>query len=281
MAQQLATAASPTADTTQNNKVSKHNEKNINWVVTAIFVIALVFFFGPWVAAAVFGFTRPGEGFTFEPLISAFDNPRAVSAVIDTLLLAAATTLLMLILLVPTIVFLNLKSPRLARVAEFLSVLPLVIPAVALVSGVSEFYRAVAPSFLVSKWSLVPLYVIVALPLCYRAIDAGVKALDLKTMFAASSSLGATWTQTLFNVVFPNLRVSMLSASLLSIAMTLGEFAIASLLLHYTFPVFIVEVSRANPRGIAALSFITILITWALMASISAIAKIDSARKEK
>ena len=73
----------------------------------------------------------------------------------------------------------------------------------------------------------------------------------------------------------------MLSASLLSIAMTLGEFAIASLLLHYTFPVFIVEVSRANPRGIAALSFVTILITWALMASISAIAKVDSARKEK
>lgn len=281
MAQQLATAASPTADTAQNIKASKPNGQNINWVVTAIFVIALVFFFGPWIAAAVFGFTRPGEGFTFEPLISAFDNPRAVSAVIDTLLLAVATTLLMLILLVPTIVFLNLKSPRLARVAEFLSVLPLVIPAVALVSGVSEFYRAVAPSFLVSKWSLVPLYVIVALPLCYRAIDAGVKALDLKTMFAASSSLGATSTQTLFNVVLPNLRVSMLSASLLSIAMTLGEFAIASLLLHYTFPVFIVEVSRSNPRGIAALSFITILITWALMASISAIAKIDSARKEK
>ncbi|WP_083311914.1 ABC transporter permease [Corynebacterium sp. HMSC078H07] len=281
MAQQLATAASPTADTAQNIKASKPNGQNINWVVTTIFVIALVFFFGPWIAAAVFGFTRPGEGFTFEPLISAFDNPRAVSAVIDTLLLAVATTLLMLILLVPTIVFLNLKSPRLARVAEFLSVLPLVIPAVALVSGVSEFYRAVAPSFLVSKWSLVPLYVIVALPLCYRAIDAGVKALDLKTMFAASSSLGATSTQTLFNVVLPNLRVSMLSASLLSIAMTLGEFAIASLLLHYTFPVFIVEVSRSNPRGIAALSFITILITWALMASISAIAKIDSARKEK
>ena len=259
MAQQLATAASPTADTAQNIKASKPNGQNINWVVTTIFVIALVFFFGPWIAAAVFGFTRPGEGFTFEPLISAFDNPRAVSAVIDTLLLAVATTLLMLILLVPTIVFLNLKSPRLARVAEFLSVLPLVIPAVALVSGVSEFYRAVAPSFLVSKWSLVPLYVIVALPLCYRAIDAGVKALDLKTMFAASSSLGATSTQTLFNVVLPNLRVSMLSASLLSIAMTLGEFAIASLLLHYTFPVFIVEVSRTNPRGIAALSFLSLI----------------------
>ena len=153
MAQQLATVPS-SATTAASSKASQSKEGKTNWVVTTIFVIALIFFFGPWVAAAVFGFTRPGDGFTFEPLLSAFENPRAMSAVIDTLLLALATTLLMLVLLVPTIVFLNLKSPKLARIAELLSVLPLVIPAVALVSGVSEFYRAVAPSFLVSKWSL-------------------------------------------------------------------------------------------------------------------------------
>ena len=157
---------------------------------------------------------------------------------------------------------------KLAKAAETLSVLHIVIPAVALVSGVSEFYRAVAPGFLISLWSLVPLYVIIAMPLCYRAIDAGVKALDLRTLFSASSSLGASNLQTLVRVVIPNLRISMLSASLLCVALVLAEFAMASLLLHYTFPVFIVEVSRNNPRGIAALSFITILLTWALLSKI-------------
>src|SRR5699024_6338553 len=143
-------------------------------------------------AAAIFGFSRPGEGFPFGPLVDALEHPRASRALQDTLLLAVATTEALSNLLVPPIVFLNLKSPKLAKAAETLSVLPIVIPAVALVSGVSEFYRAVAPGFLISLWSLVPLYVIIAMPLCYRAIDAGVKALDLRTLFSASSSLGAS-----------------------------------------------------------------------------------------
>lgn len=271
MAQQLITPT-PTPASPKSSSTT---------AVTAIFIISLIFFFAPWVAAALFGFSRPGEGFTFGPLAEAFENPRAWPALRDTLLLAVATTVCMLALLVPTIVYLNLKSPQLAKAAETLSVLPIVIPAVALVSGVSEFYRAVAPSFLVSLWSLVPLYVIIAMPLCYRAIDAGVKALDLRTLFAASSSLGASNWQTLIRVVTPNLRVSMLSASLLCITLVLAEFAIASLLLHYTFPVFIVEVSRNNPRGIAALSFMTILLTWALLSVISATSKAEKTKKQK
>ena len=70
MAQQLATVPS-SSTTTSAPKASQSKEGKTNWVVTTIFVIALIFFFAPWVAAAVFGFTRPGEGFTFEPLISA------------------------------------------------------------------------------------------------------------------------------------------------------------------------------------------------------------------
>src|SRR5699024_8214187 len=124
-------------------------------------------------------------------------------------------------------------------------------------------------------------YVIIAMPLCYRAIDAGVKALDLRTLFSASSSLGASNLQTLIRVVLPNLRGSMLSASLLCVALVLAEFAIASLLLHFTFPVFIVEVSRNNPRGLAALSFLPSLSTWALRCCISATSNADYTKYHK
>ncbi len=238
-----------------------------------VLVISLLFFLAPWVSAALFGFTVPDNTFSLNPLLSTLDNPKALPAIIDTLLLTAGSTLLMLVLLVPTVVFLNLKAPGLAKIAEVLSVLPLVVPAVALVSGVSEFYRAVAPSFINSMWSLVPLYVILSMPLCYRAIDAGVKALDLKTLFSASTSLGAHTFRTLWDIVIPNLRVAMLSAALLCVTMCLGEYAMAALLLHYTFPVFMVEVSGAEPRGIAALSFITTVITWLLLVAISALSR--------
>lgn len=267
---------------TKTNKKTEQSHRGGSGSTSAMLILAvsLILFFLPWVAAAIFGFTRPTEGFTFVPIAEALNHPRALPALKDTLLLTIATTIAMLVFLVPTIVFVNLYSPTVAKVVEYISILPLVVPAVALVSGASEFFRVVAPAFLVSMWSLVPLYVIITMPLCYRAIDAGVKALDLKTLFAASSSMGARGWQTFFQVILPNLRVPMLSASLLAIAMCFGEFAIASLLLHYTFPVFIVEISSSNPRGVAALSFLTILVTWLILAAISAISRADSQAKK-
>lgn len=280
MAQQLV-GGNPAVSVTKPAPALKVKGGNVSVTANLILIVSLVFFLLPWIAAAAFGFSRPGEGFTFGPLVESLSDSRAMPAIINTLLLTAASTMLMLVLLVPTNIFLNMKAPQLAKFAEVLSVLPLVIPAVALVSGVSEFYRAVAPAFLNSMWSLVPLYVILAMPLCYRAIDAGVKSLDLHTMFSASASLGASTWATLTKVILPNLRVAMLSAGLLSISMCLGEFAMASLLLHYTFPVFLVEIGGSQPRGIAALSFITLIITWLLLVGISAASRSQAATKSQ
>lgn len=267
----------------KTTRIARKNNAPVSGTSLLILLVSAVFFAAPWVAAVAFGFSRPGEGFTAAPIVETLSSSRATEALKNTLLLTVVTTVVMLVLLVPTIIYLNVKSQRLARIAELLSVLPLVVPAVALVNGASVFFRSFAPGALTSLWFLVPLYVINALPLCYRALDAGVKSLDLQTMFAASSSLGATTWQTLATAVIPNLRVAMLSATLLCIAMTFGEFAIASLMLQYTFPVFMVEASRTNPRGIAALSFVVMLITWALLSAISAFSRIQSkkTRKEK
>lgn len=280
MAQQLITP--PRSFRTNQAKRSQQSvAKRSSWVTTAVLLVSLVFFFAPWAAAAYFGFTIPGRGLTAIPAKEALTNAHAISAIKETLLLTAATTVLMLALLVPTVVYVNVKAPRLAAIVEMISVLPLVVPAVALVSGASEFYRATAPEFISSHWSLVPLYVVLVMPLCYRAIDAGVKTLNIDTLFAASASMGASNIGTLFRVILPNLKVATLSASLLAIAMCLSEYAMASLLLHYTFPVYLVEVSATNPRGIAALSFLTILITWLLLATISWLSRAQSSRMPK
>lgn len=240
-----------------------------SWVPPAVLVVSLVFFFAPWLAAAAYGFSRPGEALSLGPLLEALSNPRVGEAVGNTVFLTVATTAGMLLLLVPSIIWLELWAPRLAPIAEALSVLPLVVPAVALVNGASQLYRAVAPGFLASIWSLVPLYMVTAMPLCYRAIVAGVRSMDLRTLYAAASSLGASPGRILVTIVLPNLRLAMVSASLLCIALCLSEFAMASLLLHYTFPVFLVDVSSLSPKGVAAVSFLVTLLTWALLALLS------------
>lgn len=274
-----APATSPAPAPAPRRRRALASSGDYNWGSIAILVIAIIGLLVPWLASAAFGFSRPGQPFTLDPLIEVLSIDGAGQAIINTLLLTVATTALMLVLLVPTIVFLNMKAPQLAKIAEVLSILPMVVPAVALVSGVSELYRATVPAFLTSMWSLVPLYVILVMPLCYRAIDAGVKSLDLQTMFAASSSLGAsTWT-TLVQVILPNLRVGMLSAALLCVSGVFSEFAMASLLLHYTFPVYMVEVSSNSPKGVAALSFIVTIITWLLLVGISSLANTGAKRK--
>lgn len=236
---------------------------------STIFALALILFFTPLVAAAAFGFTLPDKGFTLDSLDVAMQNTNFLPQLSTTLQLAALSTLASLLLLVPTLIFLHLRAPRMLPLTEWLSVVPYVVPAIALVSGANLFFRNVAPSFLVSTYSLVPFYMVLTLPLVYRTLDAGIRALDIRTLFAASASLGASPLQTLVRIILPNLRAAMLGASLLSCALVLGEYALASLLLHSTFPVFMVQVGMNQPRAAAALSFLSIVVTWLLLAALS------------
>ncbi|GAA1405102.1 permease [Glutamicibacter uratoxydans] len=233
---------------------------------TVIIAAALLMFFLPLVATAIFGFSLPGQGFTLDPLREALAGTTIGAQLLNTLNLAMLSTAGSLVLLVPTLLFLHLKAPGLLRFTEWLSVVPYVVPGIALVAGANLFFRAVAPGFMVSLYSLVPFYMVLTLPLVYRSLDAGIRALDLRTLWAASESLGAKPWQSIVHVVLPNLRGALLGASLLSCAMVLGEYAIAALLLHSTFPVFMVQVGMNEPRAAAALSFLTILATWLLLA---------------
>lgn len=234
-----------------------------------VFSVTLILFFTPLVASAAFGFTLPGKGFTLDSLDAAVQNADFLPQLSTTLQLAVLSTLASLLLLVPTLLFLHLRAPKLLPLTEWLSVIPYVVPAIALVSGANLFFRSVAPSFLVSTYSLVPFYVVLTLPLVYRTLDAGIRSLDIRTLFAASASLGATPAQTLVRIILPNLRAALLGASLLSCALALGEYALASLLLHSTFPVFMVQVGMNQPRAAAALSFLAIVVTWLLLMTLS------------
>ena len=68
------------------------------------------------------------------------------------------------------------------------------------------------------------------LPYAYRAIDAGLSAIDVKTLAEAARSLGSNWFTVIVRVVLPNIRSAVLSAAFLTVALVLGEFTIASLL---------------------------------------------------
>ena len=124
----------------------------------------------------------------------------------------------------------------------------------------------VAPGFLLSTPYLLALvYVILAMPFAYRSLDAGLRAFDLKTMVEASNSLGAGWPTSLWRVVLPNIRTAMLSATVLTVALVLGEFTMASLALYVTFPVWIVQFEQNSGPVSTAASLLALFVTWLLL----------------
>ena len=182
--------------------------------------------------------------------------------------LAAITTVLTLVLMLPSAVYVHLRLPRLRRLMEGITILPIVIPPVVLIVGVLQ----VAPGFLKSTPYLLALeYVVLAMPFAYRSFDAGLRALDLQTLVEAAQSLGAGWRTTLWRVLLPNLRAAMLSATVLTVALVLGEFTMASLDLYQTFPVWIVAFDQTSGPISVAASLLALFVTWILLLAISMI----------
>jgi putative spermidine/putrescine transport system permease protein len=181
------------------------------------------------------------------------------SAFLLSVKLGVITTVITLVLLVPTTVYVHLRLPAVRRVMESVTILPIVIPPIVLIVGVLE----VSPAFLKASSTLLALeYVILAMPFAYRSLDAGLRALDLKTLVEAAGSLGARMPATLWRVILPNLRTAMLSAVVLTVALVLGEFTMASLDLYQTFPVWIVNFEQnSGPVSVAA-SLLALIVTW-------------------
>ena len=182
--------------------------------------------------------------------------------------LAAITTVLTLVLMVPTVIWVHLRLPKVRRIMETITILPIVIPPVVLILGVLE----VSPAGLKASPNLLALlYVVLAMPFAYRALDAGLRALDLKTLVEASNSLGGGMGTTLWRIILPNLRTALLSATVLTVALVLGEFTMASLDQYQTFPVWIVAFDQTSGPISVAASLAALIVTWIVLMLITAI----------
>jgi len=180
--------------------------------------------------------------------------------------LAIMTTLITLAIMVPTTIYVHLRLPRLRRLLEGITILPIVFPPIVLILGVLQ---AAPPWLKSSQWLLGLEYVVLAMPFAYRAIDAGLRAIDLKTLTEAASSLGAGWLTTLWRVLLPNLGTALMSATILIVALVLGEFTMASLDLFVTFPVWIVQFDQLNAQVSVGASLFALYVTWVILMAIT------------
>jgi putative spermidine/putrescine transport system permease protein len=145
-------------------------------------------------------------------------------------------------------IWVRLRVQWLARPMEFLSLLPLTIPAIVLVVGIGPIYNRIQ-HYSLSALMLFWVYVILALPFAYRALAAGLSTIDVETLSEAARSLGASWFTVMFRVIAPNMRQGILNALLLTWALVLGEFTIAFLLLYNNLQAELYSISRNTPNA--------------------------------
>ena len=174
--------------------------------------------------------------------------PPLLSAIEISLELAVITCAVTLVLLVPTMIWIRLRVQWISRTFEFLCLLPLTIPAIVLVVGLGPVYNKIQ-HFSLSALMLFWVYVILALPYAYRALSAGLTAINVTTLSEAARSLGASWLSVMVRVIVPNMRQAILNALLLTTALVLGEFTIAYLLLYNNLQVELYSISRNTPNA--------------------------------
>ena len=198
------------------------------------------------------------------------DLPPLLPAIEITLELAVISCVIVLVLLVPTMVWIRLRVQWLSRIFEFLCLLPLTIPAIILVVGYAPIYNYIR-HYELSALMLFWAYVILALPYAYRALSAGLNAIDVPTLSEAARSLGASWFTVITRVIVPNMWQSILNATVLTSALVLGEFTIAYLLLYTNLQVELFSISRNTPNAsvIFSTSVASLMFAFALLLILS------------
>ena len=197
-----------------------------------------------------------------------FTDQNLVDAISTSLEIAVLTVFGMLLLLVPTMVWTIVRVPRMRRVVEFLCLLPIAIPAIVIVVGIAPIYRWMGQhlgAVGASPLTLAFIDIILVLPFAYRAIDGSLRTIDTATLADASRSLGAGWPRTIFQVIVPNIRGGIVSASVIAVALVLGEYTISSLLSFNTLQVVIYLLGKRDPFIAVAVSFAALFFAFVLL----------------
>jgi putative spermidine/putrescine transport system permease protein len=267
------------------------------WGRRLILALAALYFGVPLLAAFWFSIYNDHTGFTFHAYTGFFGADGFAAAFETTLLLAVVTVAVTLVLMVPTMLVLHLRLPKWRPVVELLSLLPLVIPPVALVVGVRDVltwasrdqFDGTWISWVKNNlqtpqpWILALEYVVLALPFTYRALDAGFQSNPITTLVEAARNLGASWPTVLLRVVLPSLRTAVLNAALLAFALVLGEYTMAKILLFPTYPVWLTRFGDTDGQLQVGLGLLSLVLTWLLLVLIAFVARSrqSGARRER
>jgi putative spermidine/putrescine transport system permease protein len=244
-----------------------------NFWAWIIFIVGMLYFFIPLISVFVFSLKAIKGTYSFEAFRVAFEDPRFYRSFGSSFMWAVLTILCSLILIVPTAYWVHLKLRRIKPIIEFITLMPFVVPAVVLAFGLIRMYGSPPLVLTGSPALLIVGYVTLSMPYMFRSVDTGLRSIDVKTLTEAAQSLGAGWGTILFRVIFPNLRVAILSGVFLTFAIVMGEFTFASLLVWPAFGPYMEEIGAMRAYTPQALAVVSFGLTWLMIGLLQRVAR--------
>jgi putative spermidine/putrescine transport system permease protein len=243
-----------------------------------VFGLAALYFLLPLLATFIFSLRMRRNAVTFDAYASVFSDERFQATFGYSLVIGMVTIVVGIVIVIPAAYFVRLRVHALRPFLEFLTLLPLIIPPIVLVFGYIRMYNTsswlpLTNSTIGSDALLTAGYVTLSLPYIYRAVDTGLRTIDVGTLTEAARSLGAGQIRILASVIFPNIYVAVLSGAFLTFAIVIGEFTMASLLSRPAFGPYLQLVGDNRAYEPSALAIIAFALTWGAMGMIGLLAR--------
>jgi putative spermidine/putrescine transport system permease protein len=271
----ISTAPAPlAAKAPATAKTPDRKNRFWSWV---IFVIVALYFLVPLAATFYWSLRAKKDVLGLEAYRRLFNDASFLPAFSESIVNAIAAIFISLLIIVPTAYWVTLRLPRLRPIVEFITLLPFVIPAVVLVFGLIRLYSRppllLTATYDSSRFLLICVYAALSFPYMFRAVDNGLRAMDVRSLTEAAQSLGAGWPTILLQVIFPNLRVALLSGALLTFAIVIGELTIALFMAQHTLGPYMAELTRSKVYEPSAMAIVAFALTWAALGLIQLIGR--------
>ena len=266
--------------------MSSKNNRITYWVAVAIVTICALYLIVPLLTQFDFSLRMKRDVLSLDAYVSVFttkpnavDPPKFYTSLLFSAGMAVLTIAFSLLVIVPTTFWVNYRLPKFKPVMDLFSVMPFAIPGIVLAFGYLRTYTspplALTNTEAGTVFLLVGGYTVGVMPYVYRSVDTGLRAIDIRTLTEAARSLGAGWGTVIWKVIMPNLRAAVISASLITFAVAVGEYTLANFLFpdERAFGSYIAAIGRNRIFEPAALTIISYLLVWACVLAVQRIGR--------
>lgn len=244
------------------------------------------YFILPLIATFEFSLRMRRGEYSFDAYRSVFSDVQFQQSFSYSILMAILTIVFGVLLIVPTAYWVRLRLPQFRPVMEFVTLMPLVIPAIVIVFGYLRLYNSSSlipftGSARGTDLLLMFSFMTLSLPYMYRSVDTAMRTIDVATLTEAAQSLGAPWRTILFRCIFPNVMSGVLSGAFITFAIVIGEFTMPSLLNRPAFGPYLQLIGANRAYEPPALAIIAFAITWASIGILQFLSRFTKAAPAK